>query len=139
MLLSKRKCLCLLTAFAAIFVIACLTCCLCSNDMDCSDFQNALADRANVEFIDMPSWRSELFPVAGREDGRLWRIAVIEDEEIFVTSFSNSKEAQECYWASIDQCKENSLYVCGHDVIYYRGDNSDILLTLQQISSVPPK
>jgi len=141
--LLKRKRWGLWLAIAAICAVicaaVCLSFCLYSPDACGSDFEKALADIENIEFVDMPSSRSELFPVAGRQDGWSWRIAQIEDDEIFYTAFTSPEEAQNCYWASIDKCKEGSLFLCGRDVIYYPGDSSDILLTLQQRLPDPRK
>ena len=137
--MSKRKIWGVCIAITSIIIVVCLICCLNYGDDVCSDFEKALAANANAEFIDMPPERSELFSVEGRHDGSLWRIALIEGEEIFFTTFSTSEDAEECYWASIGQCEENSLFLCGNDVIYYRGDNMDTLQILQQFSPIPPK
>lgn len=137
--MSKRKIWSLCIAVAFIVGAVCLVCCLYSGDNVCSDFEMALVENTNAEFIDMPPERSELFSVEGRHDGSLWRIALIEDDEIFFTTFSNSEDAEECYWASIDQCEEESLFLCGNNAICYRGDNMDTLQILQQFSPIPPK
>lgn len=113
----------------------CLSFYLHSDDVALSDFQKTLADNVHVEFFDMPSMRSEIFPVIGRGDGELWQIALIEDDEIFFTSFPSRKEAEGCYAASIEQCEIDSLFLCGRDIIYYRGDNKNTIRTLQQFSS----
>lgn len=99
-----------------------------------SDFQRALTEDTNVEFIDMQSIRSEIFPVVGREDDTLWRVARIKDDEVFFTTFPSVEEAQNCYLASTDQCKDDALFLCGHDVIYYRGNNRDIFQILRRLS-----
>lgn len=118
----------------ALILATCPSCILHSNGT-ASDFQKALADNANVEFADMPTTRSEIFPIVDRQDGSLWRIARIEDDEAFFTTFSSIEKAQDCYSASIEQCKEDALFLCGCDLIYYRGDDSDTLQILQGISA----
>lgn len=91
------------------------------------------ADNANVEFVNMSPMRSELFPVVDRKNDWFWKIVLIGDDEVFYTSFASPKEAQDCYMVSKRQCKEDSLFLCGCDVIYYPGNNRDTLLILQQL------
>jgi len=137
--LSKRNLWGILFSVAMIIGVICLSSHLYSDDIALSDFQEVLANNAHVEFFDMPSNRSEIFPVIGREDGSLWRIARIEDDEIFFTTFPNVNEAAECYSASLERCKKDSLFLCECDVIYYRGDNKDTIQTLQQFSTTSLK
>ena len=115
--------------------VICLSLHLYSDAIAHSDFQEALANNTHVEFFDMPPSRSEVFPVPGREDGGLWRIARIEDDEIFFTTFLYVNEAAERYSASLERCKKDSLFLCGRDIICYRGDNKDTIRILQQLSS----
>lgn len=119
----------------AFFAVAGIYVCYSQNEVQCfSDFERVLHENGiQAVFSDMQKGRSELFPVKGYETEHGWKIAVIENEEVFYQTLENEDDAEKTYLLSCGKENMTELFYVGADIIYYRGGNEEVRAALKRM------
>lgn len=98
-----------------------------------TDLLNSYKD---VLFYDFQPGRSERFPVKGFETYEDWKIAKIDNEELFYISFEDEKAAEVCYVQSVEdygsEVYEN-VWLYGNDIICYKGSSISVVEMIKEM------
>lgn len=105
-----------------------------SEMMISSDFEKEIRENGiHAVFSEIQKGRSELFPVKGYETEHGWKIAMMENEEVFYCTLKDEAAAEETYLLSCGKENMRSLFLVGADIVYYRGENEGVRAILQKI------
>lgn len=90
----------------------------------------------DVLFYDFQPGRSEKFPVIGFETCEGWKIAKIDNEELFYLSFKDKKAAEVCYENSVREYGDElsgKVWLYENDIICYKGLSAFVVEMIEEI------